>query len=60
MKPKIDELVFSTEGYPPGMCGFYLRARVPAAIGARIMEMISEDEARRAKEIAPENEPPGM
>jgi hypothetical protein len=52
MQPKIDDLAFSTVGYPPGMCGFYLRGTVPAALGARILEVISEDEARRAKEIA--------
>ena len=56
MQPKIDELVFSTESYPPGMCGFYLRGTVPAAIAARILEIISEDDVRRAKKIAGEND----
>ena len=55
MQPKIDDLFFSTEGYPPGMCGFYLRATVPAAIAARILEIISEDDVRRAKEIVATN-----
>ena len=55
MTPKIDDLAFRTEGYPPGMCGFYLRGTVPAAIAARILEIISEDDVRRAKEIAGEN-----